>query len=306
MDAQTKYYMGYMAARAAFKKDPNAAASFSDWLTDENGPGYASGKGMTSARLVLDKAFDFLTELIAQSTDPAFKLAANQLADEQYWGYIDTASLSEAVFAPGYNKTMNYMDWVTNVQSSGGMAGSISWTNDEESYDWKKTWAGGDSSVDSGFFSLFVNGSWEQQSWLATASSVSVSVNFEAWQALTIQDSGWFDRTFVTARAKGEYRQGWNKGNFFGATGAMSAIKTQMYVAYKPSFEITTGTKFTSEQQEKIKASGGIRIGPFTIGGSGGRESTIKDKKVTDTGFSGTTDSELPFIFGVGIQVLGE
>jgi hypothetical protein len=305
-DDQTAYDQQYKAARTAFEADKFAPKNFSDWLSDQNGPGYSYGKAMTAARLVLDKETDFLAELIAQSTDPNFKVAMNRLQDRQFWTLVDTNSLSNAIAAPGYNKERHYMDWVTAVQSGGGMSGSIAWTNSESSYDFSKTWAGGETSVSRGFFSLFVNGSWQRESWMSDSSELSVTLNFQAWEAVPIQDSGWLDLAFIIARANGEFRQGWNKGNFFGPKGSMSAIKTQMYVAYKPSFEITTGTKFTSEQQEKIKASGGVRIGPFVIGGEGGRESTIKNKKVTDSSFSGETDSELPFIFGVGIQVLGE
>lgn len=303
-DDQNRYTLALNAARAAFKADKDAPKDFSNWLTDENG-GYSYNKAIVAARLVLDKDMDFLTQLIEQSTDPTFKIAANRLADGKFWSLIDTSSLTSAISAPGYNKSRNYMDWVTAVQSGGGMSGSIAWTNSEESYDWEKTWAKGEAAASIDFFSLFIDGSWERQSWMSDASELSVTMNFEAWEALPIQDSGWLDPTFIKARANGEYRQGWNKGNFFGQTGAMAAMKTQMYVAYKPSFEIITGTKFTSEQQEKIKASGGLQIGPFVIGGSGGRESTIRNKKVTDSSFSGETDSELPFIFGVGVQVLG-
>ena len=294
-------------ARRAYEKDKYVVdnePSFLNWLSDPLG-GYAYGKKLYGIQAQLDDASELLAQLIEQSNDPTFKVASERFNNQAYWTRIDTDALDDAVAQPGYSRQTTYMDWVQQIEGGGGgMSGSIGWSNSQEHFDWSKTWAGGETSY-GGFFAVYARAGWEQVDGLATSLDISVEINMRAWEPIPIQDAGWFDGAFLQARADGEYRQGWGRDNFFGPKGSMGAVKTQMYVCYQPSFSITSSSSFTEEHRKKFEAAGGIKIGPFRIGGGGGHESVIYDKQVTDKSFSGESKSSVPFIFGVSIQVLG-
>lgn len=296
-------------AKDAYAKDPTVVDNnppFTSWLADPFGGGLY-GKQLEKMRAEYEKALDFLQELIDQSTDPSFKLSMSRLNNQDYWTLVDTPSAPASFSAPGYSKTMSYMEWVTKVKGSGGgLRAQFSWNNSQSHFDWSKTWAGGDVSYGSIFWSVYASGSWEDQEWMATSSDLDVVISMEAMDQIQVQSLGWFDQTFLNARAQGEYRQGWGYDNFFGEKGTMGTMKTNMYVCYKPSFMITSGTAFSTEHIKKFKAAGGLRIGPFQFGASGGHESVIYNSEVTEKSFSGGSDSEIPFIFGITIQELGK
>ena len=297
-------------ARDAYANDPtvvNNVPDWTSWLADAFGGRYVYGKAIEGFRVQYDNAFEFLHELIDQSTDPNFKLAMYRLNNQDYWTKVDTSTGPGSISAPGYTKTLSYAAWVTQVTGSGGgLKGSFGWSNSESHFDWKKTWAKGDASFGTGFWGVYVKGSWEQQDWMAKSSDLSVEIEMEATDQIPIQHSGWFDQKFLNARNKGEYRQGYDHDNFFGPKGSMGVMKTQMYVCYKPKFTITSNKSFSEEHKKKFAAAGGLRIGPFKFGASGGSESVIYNKELTDKSFSGGSDSEIPLIFGVSVQELGQ
>ena len=296
-------------ARAAYRTDPDVKdnnPSFNDWLADEFGLGYSYGKTLGAETRELAKATELLDQLIQQSNDPTYQKAMAKFINEKFWTLIDTSSASGSIAAPGYMEMPSYMKWVTAITGGGGgNPGSISFSNSESSYSWKETWAKAATQVSYGFFSIQVNGEWRQADWMAADSSLSVQLEFRSWDRIPIADLGWFDGQFVTARADGEYRQGWNRNNFFGPSGGMALRKTEMFVNYQPSFSISTSKGFSSEQLKQLKAAGGMRIGPFRIGGEGGRQSVIQNSSVSENSFSGESASNIPFIFGIGIQELG-
>lgn len=296
-------------AREKYSKDPTVVDNtpdFSTWLSDSLSEGYSDGTAIAGYTLQLDDAMDLLEDLIKQSNDPTIKAASDKFNDQKHWTSVDTGALDDAFTAPGYSKTESYTAWLQKIQAGGGNPATLAWSNGESHYDWKKSWAGGNASYGTPFWGIEVGGSWERVDELQTSKNISVEIGFEAWDTIQIQDSGWFDQAFVNAKCDGEYRTGYDKSDFFGENGSMGLRKTGMLVAYKPSFTIKSSTAFSKEYREKFEASGGLRIGPFKIGGGGGSSKIIQDKAVSDYEFSGTTDSEVPFIVGVNIQKLGQ
>lgn len=308
-DKRAIYERAVRTAREKYNGDPTVkdnTPDFGTWLTDEYSIGYPYGTAIAGARDVLDNEMDLLEQFIKQSNDPTIKLASDKFNNQKFWSSIDTGSLEDAFTTPGFSKTESYTKWVQKVKAGGGNPATLSWANSQSHYDWKKSWAGGKGSYGTPFWGIEVGGSWEKEDSLATSTDISVEIGFKAWDMLQIQDAGWFDQPFVDARCGGEYRAGYSEADFFGESGSMALRKTGMLVVYKPSFSIKSKTGFSKTQKEKFEASGGLRIGPFKIGGGGGSSSVIQDKAVTENEFSGTTDSELPFIAGITVQKLGK
>lgn len=308
-DIRQNFERAVKSARDKYAKDPTVvdnAPDFSTWLTDPLSIGYAEGTAIAGFRSQLDDAMELLEDLIKQSNDPTIKAASDRFNDQQYWTSVDTGSLDDAFTAPGFSKTESYTAWVQKVQAGGGNPATLGWSNSESHYDWKKSWAGGNASYGTPFWGIEVGGSWERVDELQTSKDIEVEIGFKAWDTIQIQDSGWFDQAFVNAKCDGEYRTGYGKEDFFGEKGAMGLRKTGMLVVYKPSFTIRSKTGFSKDYREKFEASGGLRIGPFKIGGGGGSSTIIQDKAVTSNEFSGTTDSETPFIAGITVQLLGK
>lgn len=308
-DIRQDFERAVRTARDKYAKDSTVkdnTPDFSTWLTDPLSIGYSEGTTIAGYRNQLDDAMDLLETFIKQSNDPTIKAASDKLNDQQYWSSIDTGSLENAFTAPGYSKTESYTKWVQKVQAGGGNPATLGWSNSESHYDWKKSWAGAQASYGTPFWGIEVGGSWEKEDSLFTSKDISVEIGFQAWDTIQIQETGWFHQPFVNAKCDGEYRLGYEKSDFFGEKGAMALRKTGMLVVYKPSFTIKSKTAFTKIQKEKFEASGGLRIGPFKIGGGGGSSSIIEDKAVTSNEFSGTTNSEVPFIAGITVQKLGK
>lgn len=304
-DISNDYNQKLQDARDAYKKQvPDGSPDFTSWLADQYG-GYTYGKQLASLQGKLDEATEFLKALVDQAQDPNYKAAMNQFMDQQYKSKIDTSSAEGSLVAPGYMISTTYDKWVTSIQGGGGTPATLAWSNSDSHYDFSKTWAGGDAEYGSGFFGIYANGSWEESEWMASDSNISVELNVEAWTTIPIQDSGWFNPAYVNNKASSEYRQGYGWDTFFGEKGSMASFKTGMLVSYKPSFTISTSSSWSEEQTKKFKAAGGLRIGPFKFGASGGHDSVIYNSEVTSNTFSGGSDSNLPQIMGVNIDVLG-
>ena len=76
-------------------------------------------------------------------------------------------------------------------------------------------------------------------------------------------------------------------------------------MVYKPSFDITMSSSTYEKHRQKFDAGGGIRIGPFHFGGSGGHESEYTHSSSTTNTFSGGSTSENPLILGYAVNFPG-
>ena len=60
-----------------------------------------------------------------------------------------------------------------------------------------------------------------------------------------------------------------------------------------------------SQAKQRFDAALGVRIGPFTFGGSGGHESNTVNKSSSNSSFTGKSTATYPFIIGVTVAMPG-
>jgi hypothetical protein len=84
----------------------------------------------------------------------------------------------------------------------------------------------------------------------------------------------------------------------------MNLMKTGMFVAYQPKIGITLSQSAYNEFYQTWKASTGIRIGPFTFGGSTGSTENTWKKSESGLTLSADSTSNTPVIFGITVEQL--
>jgi hypothetical protein len=186
----------------------------------------------------------------------------------------------------------------------------MGFTNRDSSYDYSKTWASGSLSVGTFFWSVQIDGQWERIQEFESDQQLSVSIEFEAIDLIQVQPADWYNGSFIRSMAEGPFIRGYSPyggdGNkaVFGERGFIGLLKTGMYVGYKPTFTIKTSQSTFRSFVEKFKASGGLRIGPFTISAAGGSEKSQWSYSEAGQTFTGTSTSETPVILGITIAQL--
>jgi len=309
--ATNEYMQQVKSARTAYTNEVQGNdPTFASWLGTIEGKGYKIK--IEAAEQNMNKQQELYNELVQQANDPVVKEAFELYRNQQYYTQVITGTTAGDK-RPGYSAIPDYATWVQQNQSKG--EASIQWASSEQSSVFKKSFAGGGVDVGSWFYSVRVNGKWERIEQLETSSDLNVVITFKPWGFIPISPNPWYSEATIRAKAtnKNAYRSGYAPYKsdgapswIFGPGGILPARPTDMYVAYQPSFTITTNSSFSKEVQQKFEASTGVRIGPFTFGGSGGHESSYKDKKVTGTSFSGKSESSFPVIFGIQMHIFGD
>jgi len=89
---------------------------------------------------------------------------------------------------------------------------------------------------------------------------------------------------------------------FWGEGGILPLEKTGFLVVFKPTIAITTSASTFKSFYQKWQTAGGLRIGPFTIGGGGGSEQRNYNKTSSGTTFVIESTSDVPQILGVYVH----
>lgn len=179
-----------------------------------------------------------------------------------------------------------------------------------------QSWAGGSASYSTPFWGVYGSGGWSETNFSKSDSSVEVIIELESATTVRITPGDWYDGGFLkqlaTAGREGTgykilqpYTATEGAHPLFGKNGLCSTMVTGLVVAYKPSFRITMQSSTYKEFDQKISASAGLRIGPFSFGGDGGHY----EKKVNTTGnkttFEGGSTSDDPVIIGLTVGFPG-
>jgi len=250
-------------------------------------------------------------QLLSETTTAGLKDAQTRNANTDYYTKLQDPSLSAFPAVPGYSISMDATTWLNKVQSgSGGSSGSIGFSNSQSQYDYKNTWAGGSTSVGNFFWSVNVGGSWQRIDEFSSDNSLQVTVNFKAWDQISIQAGRWYNGAFTTSVKDGPFIRGYSpyggSGDkaVWGGDGIMSVQKVGMLVCYKPSFSITVSNSTFKSFSEKWQVSAGLRIGPFGFSGGGGSSSSGWQADSATNTFSGTSTAETALIMGTTINLI--
>ncbi|MBB5716829.1 hypothetical protein [Sphingomonas aerophila] len=129
-------------------------------------------------------------------------------------------------------------------------------------------------------FSLDLSGRRMSFSRHITANNQSMEIGFGRTKTFTVTPGRWFNSGLISEFGQGPF---FNKPAkpYFGASGMMPARVHEIIVGYRPTVlvELTAGE--LSEAQTISAGGGGLKIGPFRIGGSG---SKLKYTKVESAG----------------------
>ncbi|MEN3332743.1 MAG: hypothetical protein V7641_2108 [Blastocatellia bacterium] len=250
-------------------------------------------------------------QLLSETTTPGLKDAQTRAINQDYYTKLQDPSLSTFPAVPGYSLGMDATTWLNKARAgTGGSSGEVGFSNSQQEYDYKKTWAGGSSSVGNFFWSVNVGGSWERIDEFASDSALKVSVSFKAWDQISIQAGRWYNGAFVTGIANGPFIRGYSPYGsssdkaVWGKGGIMSVQKVGMVVCYKPAFTVTVSESTFSAFSEKWNVSAGLRIGPFSFGGGGGSASSGWKADAATKTFSGTSTAETALIMGTNINLI--
>jgi hypothetical protein len=297
----------YVANQAKFGLPPG---DFKDWLASTGGD-----LQQKSLLAQVQKDNNIIASLLAQQNrEYSDAWAAFNKTDFQR-NYTDASNnvLLKRIFEWSTNPTDLTQKLRAGTQASGK---TISFSHSSASHDFSKSWAGASAGYSNWFWSVNGGGAWTRMNQQDAADSYSASITFKDLTLVTVNpDTGWFDDGYLKTKADGPYVDtnsvGYGKeatGNqtyfFQGEKATLPAQLTGMLVGYQPSFQITLSASSFSEAYEKVEASGGLRIGPFTFGGSGGHESDVIRKSAMANTIEGQDKSNVPSIFGIYLKVL--
>lgn len=297
-----------------------ALAIYDDKVTDNNPPftewlGTLAGRGYQSnIAAALDKMAQAeinLAALVDQANTPGLADARNQFVNEDFYVRLADPNLTKLPKVPNWSISQNAAQWLDKVKAGKGPAGAtMGFNNRESSFDYSKTWAGGQAKIQQLFWEVRVNGRWERIDSFETDSQVEVSLEFDAFDLIQIQPSLWYNGGFVRSMANGPFIRGYSPYGedgtqaVYGENGFFNLLKTGMYVGYKPSFSIRTSNSTFKQFSEKFKVATGLRIGPFTFEADGGSEKSGWHADENGSSFTGTTTSDQPMIIGIQIAKL--
>jgi len=282
---------------------------FTEWLGTTAGRGYQTN--IASALTKMEQAEKNLAALVDQANTPGLADARNQFVNEDFYVRLADPNLTKLPKVPNWSISQNAAQWLDKVKAGKGPAGAtMGFNNRESSYDFSKSWAGGQAKVQQLFWEVRVNGQWERIDAFETDNQLEVSLEFVAIDLIQIQPSLWYNGGFVRSMAKGPFIRGYSPNGedgtqaVYGENGFFNLLKTGMYVGYKPSFTIRTSASTFKQFSEKFKVATGLRIGPFTFEASGGSEKSGWNADSNGSSFTGTTTSDQPMILGIQIAKL--
>ena len=217
-------------------------------------------------------------------------------------GFLKCSINGKDEWRPGFILNQG-QDWVAQLTQGGGNPLTIQMEASKETHAMKESWAGGAADYGSCFFGIYANGSWHDMNLTESDSKVQVEINIKAVTQVPVRAGEWYDSGYLSYLAK--YNQ-WNspfttqggQSPVFGKGGMLPLAISSMIAGYQISFSISMSSSTYERHVADFKASGGIRIGPFHIGGGYETHSDTWTKTATGTTFKGESKATYPFIVG--------
>jgi len=285
------------------------ADDFNSWKT-------TSGAGTTLEMLQaqVQKDADIIKSLLDQQ-NRQYADAWAAFNDEKLKKFYTDAS-NNVMMKRIYEWSKNPTDMVQELRAGTlANAKTLSWSHSSKDYDFSKSWSKGDTGINYLFWSVDGGGAWTQMSTNETQESFSASISFEDLSLITVNPESWLDDGYLKTNANGPYVDNntvgfaneatGNQTYFFGGEKAiLPGQVTGILVGYKPKFKITTSSSSFSDVYKSVEGGGGVRIGPFHFGGSGGHTTHITKSSSEENTIEGGDTSNVPQIFGIYLKVL--
>ncbi len=317
-DANTAYNTAKQNGGAFFKtKFPTPESWF-------DGPGKTYMKEIKTAEKAADGIFDQIQALNEANQPEELQDAMNLIKlpsgspsggnTPRGWAVVKDQS-GVLQWQPSFEISTNSQNWRQQLTDGSIGEKTISLSASKSDSSITKSWAGGSVSVGTPFWGFYANGSWSKTDISESDDSIEVTVKLQSATNVLITPGDWYEGGFLKQLATaGNSGTGYEilppysaSGDqaLFGKDGICSTMITGLVVAYKPSFSVTMKSSTYQQHEEEIKASAGLRIGPFTFGGSGGHYSQDISTTGNTTTLTGGSTSEDPVILGVTVGFPG-
>ena len=308
------FAFSYPDVGAWITKAPEAAA-----LNNAVNNAAAAYQRAIDLKLELEKAVmpsdlqDAIAAMVTPSGDPASTPAPAG------WTKVPDGS-GILRWQPVWSVDNNGRDWRAALTDGSAGAFALTLDSSDKSSDFKHSWASGKAGISTPFWGVSGGGGWDKTDIFNADSGVKISVKVESATRVAVTPGSWYPGGFLSQLAKAqqgpngqgytiippwEAQGGEGSSSLFGPYGLASARISELIVVYKPSFEITMSANTYQQNKQKFEASGGLRIGPFTFGGSGGHESEFTRSTAKLNTFSGQSTSDQPLIIGVVLSFPG-
>jgi hypothetical protein len=290
-------------AVAKANQPPDAGALvWADWVTSSGWAATLIADGLEIAKQQATYALAFgqqnpeLQSALAAASPPASPTTITP-----GWTTVDQGD-GQLVSAPDFSVGSG-QDWVNLLSQGGGNKVNISVGQGASSFDFSKSWAGGNASTGGFFWGIEGGGAW--QKWDIDQQDQSVSANITLTTTVVPVGVGnWYNGSFLkTLEGNSQWFKPWTSTGgtspIFGQNGLLPLQIVSLVAGYQPSYEITMQASTYQQHFEHYEASGGIRIGPFRFGGSGGHETNTIKRTDSATTFAGQSTATYPFLMGV-------
>ena len=180
--------------------------------------------------------------------------------------------------ATPYNHVLDITGDNFGGKATKGAAGSFGITAASSKYDYEKVYGEGEAGLETDFFGIRLEGSYEKVDMSSFSSEYSITFQFQDLASIAVNPGAWWTGGIVGTYQNGPYfpfrPTGFDKGGgkpyFFGNGGLLARQINSLIVGYRPSVIVDGGETFATSVKEAIKGSGALRVGPFTVGGGGG------------------------------------
>lgn len=318
-NANTAYNTAKQNGGAIFQAQyPDISA----WL---KGPGETYLKQVETAKQQADSIFEQIQQLNEANQPTSLKealdlvkLPAGKPSDgnpPRGWTVVPDGS-GVLQWQPDFTIATDSQSWRDELTSGSIGATSITLDASKSDNSINKSWAGADVSYGNPFWGVYGSGGWEETNISQSDNSVTATVKLKASTLVKITPGAWYDGGFLKQMANAgssgtgytilpPYTATGGDHALFGKDGICSTMVNGLIVVYQPSFSVDMASSTYKSYEQKIDASAGFRIGPFSFGGHGGHYQ--KDVKTTGnrTTFSGESTSTDPIIIGLTVGFPG-
>lgn len=158
------------------------------------------------------------------------------------------------------------------------------------------------------FFSVGIGGGASNYEKNISAASENIELRFCNLTYVPLRPRGWFDVSFLQAIDRGEVKLKpgsssaeylKNGGKLLGSSGAIPRLVKGAVVARSIRFVATMEENKLFEMRKTSSGGGGLRIGPWNIGGGGGSSEFKRDVSGAAGRYGRSTDTDVPVILAV-------
>ena len=162
---------------------------------------------------------------------------------------------------------------IINMMSKGGLEMSFTINSSTASNSVEQGWAHARRNLES-FFSIYVDQTWKKLDLTEPGENVKLTIEFDKIDSFKIGYGDWYNGGYLANLKKQDsWAPGYSADNIFGENGLLPLISTRFIAVIGLRISIEIPQSFFKKHRVKFLTSAGIRIGPFSFGGSGGASS---------------------------------